>query len=237
MDFTNSPIAEWFEKAADTVVVYKKVVIAGLLATAVAGASYAGYSYYRKRIQRAAHHDMVAALQYFDAPVIQDAKREGKLQFATEEEKWKEVATQFNEAYKRNASSTLAPMFLAFYSEALSNLGQHKEAIRSLTEAVNSIKDARLQEYYQLKLALLNLDSKDEAAHKQGLDMLQKIAFNQQHAAHDQALYHLGLYYWINKKFNEAKNYWQQFIVKYGNEQALEPFIHNVRTKLELIAV
>ena len=237
MDLLNSPLVEWFEKVIDSIAAYRSYIVVGALATSIAAVSYIGYGYYRKSIQQVAHHDLVAALRYFDAPVVAEAKQQNKLQFATESEKWKEVALQFNEGYKRNASSTLAPLFLAFHSEALINLGEFEEAIRSLTEAVTTMSDIRLQEYYHLKLALLKLDNKNDAYHKEGFDILQKIAFNQQHIAHDQALYHIGLYLWVNKKFDEAKNYWQQFMVKYGNEQALDPLIHDVRSKLELIAV
>ena len=106
-----------------------------------------------------------------------------------------------------------------------------------LKKSIASMKSGPLKEYYRLKLALLALDSPSEKVNQEGLQALQQMSFDQNHIANDQALYHLGMYFWANKNFNEAKNYWQQFLVKYGAEKALESQLAQVRARLDLIAV
>lgn len=237
MDLTNNPLVANFEKVADVVADYKKEVTIALAAIVIGVIGFVGYRYYRASIERAAHEDLVVALNYFDTPVAKDPANKSKNLFGSQAEKWKEVAFRFNKAYEQNSSSSLAPMFLAYHSEALINLGEHAEAIRSLTEAVKRMPNVYLRGYFELKLKLLQMDSKDSAVVAQGVKGLQAIALNQKHSAHDQALYRLGQYQWINKKFKEAKSTWQQFMVKYGNEASLEPLVRDVRTKLNLVAV
>lgn len=237
MDYSSNPLVAAFERAADCVAKYKKEVAAALVAVVIGAIGFVGYRYYKTSVDRAAHEDFIVALNYFDTPIAKDSANKSKSLFGTYNEKWKEVAFQFNKAYERNSSSLLAPLFLAYHSEALINLGEHAEAIRSLTEAVKTMPNAQLRGYYELKLILLTMDSKDAAAVARGVEDLRKMAFNQKHIAHDQALYRLGQYQWINKKFKEAKSTWQQFMVKYGNESSLEPLVRDVRSKLELLAV
>jgi TolA-binding protein len=49
-------------------------------------------------------------------------------------------------------------------------------------------------------------------------------------------LYNLGEYYWHAKNFDEAKNYWNQLILKYGKSaQKPSTWVELARPKLKLI--
>jgi len=94
-----------------------------------------------------------------------------------------------------------------------------------------------IKDYYKVKLSLLQLDSQNQSEQSQGLERLKALSFDTKSVAHDQALFHLGHYFWIKNKFSEAKNYWQQFIVKYGNDMTYDSLIRVVQEKLDLIAL
>lgn len=237
MDLTNKSFRQLFDDAVEMVVTYRKHVLGGLGVLCLAGALMVGYHYHRNNIQRAAHRDLMDVLRYFDLPVGSPLPLNKEMKFETDEQKWNEVARLFEVGYKKNASSTLAPVFLAFRAESLINLGKHEEAIICLTDTIQKIADKRIANYYELKLALIKLDTKNEVYHADGLACLEKIALNKEHFAQDQALYQLGLYFWINKKFDEAKNYWQQFIGKFGDKEDLAPMTNHIQSCLDLIAV
>lgn len=237
MDLTNKSFRQLFDDAVEMVVTYRNHVFGGLGVLFLAAVLMVGYHYHRNNVQQAAHRDLIDVLRYFDLPVGTPLPLNKNIKFETEEQKWNEVARLFEVGYKKNASSTLAPIFLAFRSEALINLGKQEEAILCLTETIQKIADKRIANYYELKLALVKLDSKNEVYHKDGLAILEKIAISKEHLAQDQALYQLGVYFWTNKKFDEAKNYWQQFIGKFGDKEDLAPMVNHVQSCLDLIAV
>ena len=79
------------------------------------------------------------------------------------------------------------------------------------------------------------LDEKDSA---EGLGMLKKLALDEKGVAHDLSLYHLGDYYWHKKNFDEARNYWNQLILRYGKDQKYaSPWVAAAKEKLVLIDV
>ncbi len=238
MDSLQNPLTEWFERLGDQVVKYKNVVIVVLVAAIAGGAGFVGYRYYRSNVQVAAHKDFMQALRYFDAPVKKEADVSAdQLYFASAEEKWQKVAQVFKDGYNNNKSSDLAPMFQSFWAEALIKQGKLSEAIDELKGALNTMVSDDLKQLYSVKLSLMQLDSKNEQESNEGLERLKQIAYNTQNASHGLALYHLGMHAWTNKKFGEAKSYWQQFVVKFSDERALNDKVNVVKSKLDLIAV
>ncbi len=229
----------YVESFLNTVTKHKEKVIIGALVLVAIGVGLWGYRSYQHRLQVDAHHDFMQALKYFQAPVQKDEKEvaPGTIAFKTENEKWAYVEEKFRKSFEQHRSTGLAPMFQAFRVEALLSLGKHEDAISVQKEALADLRDYSLKGYYEIKLSLMQLDSAIESNKTEGLERLKKTAYDQKHSAHAQALFYLGQYFWINKKFDGAKNYWQQFIVKYGNERTLDHFVDIVKEKLELIAV
>ena len=67
---------------------------------------------------------------------------------------------------------------------------------------------------------------------------MKELSVDEKCVAHDRALYHLGNYYWNNKNFDEAKNYWNQLILvaKYNKDaQYSSQWAQKAREKLQLI--
>ena len=227
-------------RSTNALVARKKEMALGLLFVAVMIAAFFGYRYHRRRTQIAAHHDFVHALKHYDAPVKKTAQYDPAkeiVEFNNDQEKWQRVAELFAQGYDKNSGAGLAPMFLAFQSEALINLKKLDEAINVLKKSVISMSNKDVASYYEIKLALMQLDSTNKSARDEGLERLKGLTREQGTIAYDQALFNLGNYYWINKQFDEAKSYWQQFIVKFGNDRSLAPLVETVRSRLDLMAI
>jgi tetratricopeptide (TPR) repeat protein len=224
METVKNPLAEFLRKAYDYMLRYKKecligaVVVIGLIILVI------GYGYYKEGVQRRAHKDLVRALKYFTMPIRTDAKQEeiqqvGRKFFISGKEKWTEVERVFDDAYQKNKGAGIAPLFLVYKSEALLHLGKREKAIEVLSNAVGYMsKGFASRSYYEIKLALMEIDSDNKAFQMQGLQNLKSIALDQDNYAQDMGLYRLGEYFWYKKKFSEAKNYWNQLLLKYGKK-------------------
>lgn len=203
-----------------------------------------GYLYYQKHREQSAYHALSEALEYFDAPIKKadsdmpedDLSFLDRKEFASDTEKWGKVASVCESAYSSHRSAGIAPMFLVYQSEAMLKLNKLSEAIKLLRTAIARMKNDAVKEYYSVKLALLQIDSEDTAVLTQGVELLKSVALKESSVAHDLALYHLGLYYWHEKNFVEASNYWNQLILAYGKlEKNQSPWVAVAKTKLRLI--
>ena len=188
----------------------------GIAAAIVLGLGYFGYTAYQRSVQEKAHHSLVDALTYFDATVSDEPDEDAEMTFATEQEKWQKVAGVFKDGYARNSSAGIAPLFSAYEAQAHINLGDKVTAEKLLSESVPHIPNDALRSYFQVKLALLRLDSKSPALQTQGEQLLQEVANAEALAAHPMALYELGQWHFIKNDFVQAKNYLEQLDLKYG---------------------
>lgn len=222
---------------------YKSQLIAILsISLALVGIT-SGYLYYKKVREEGAHKALVSALEYFDAPIktSTEAKEDDlsfldKKEFKTSEEKWTKVNKVFKKAYEDNAGSGIAPMFLVYRSTALVNLNKMSKAIELTRMAISKMKSWSVKNFFQVKLALMLVDSGQELDLKRGLEMLRKAANQEGHVAQDTALYNLGQYYWHAKNFDEAKNYWNQLILKFSEQKEhRSPWVDVAKEKLRLI--
>ena len=127
-------------------------------------------------------------------------------------------------------------MFLVYQAEALVHLGKLKEATDVLRKAIDNMVNEKVKSYFEVKLALMLIDSKKDISVEQGVSLLKKLALKEDNVSHDLVLYNLGEYYWHKKEFGEARNYWNQFLLKYGKaEKNISPFVAAVKDKLKLI--
>ena len=130
-------------------------------------------------------------------------------------------------------------MFLVYQSEALLNLDKPDDAISLLDKATSVMTNTTIKDFYRIKLSLMMIDNSKELTKQQGLAVLQLISDDTKSCANETALYYLGAFYWSEKKFLEAKNYWQKLIVKYGTQtkHVQSAYSEIVRTKLALLNV
>lgn len=237
-----------FHKASLVDDVFKKIkenqglllVVLGLI-VAMVGGIY-GYSYYKKNREESAYRALTLALEYFDAPVKKDGEKAedmsflGSKDFKTSDEKWEKVEAVFKKEYEAHKSSGIAALFLAYQSQALVELKKIDDAITVLRAAINTMKSQPVKDYYEIKLALMLVDKGDATLLKEGLDILTQKANKESNVAHDMALYHLGQYYWYEKKYEEARNYWNQLVLKYDKQdRTASPWVTAAKEKLGLI--
>lgn len=240
MDILKDPIAVVLEKSQKYIVENKKQV---LIAVAIFVGFVGIISWYlvtRGQIQVNAHKDFVHAMESFQAPVVGKEVASVSFdtkEFKTKEEKWQKVEELFKRGYEKNKSAGLAPIFLAYQSEALLNQGKNDQAISILKKSIDILSSKEVKSYYQIKLALMQIDFADKKVQADGVDLLKELAVDDKSIAHDRALYYLGDYYWHNKKFEDAKNYWNQLNLKYG-KSAKKPsyFVNKAKSKLKLIS-
>lgn len=214
----------------------------------IIGGSY-GYIYYKKGREESAYKALAMAIEYFDAPVKKaDDKVDDDLsfldtkEFSSYEEKWNKVDSVFKEKYESHKGSGISPLFLVYRSRALVELGKLADAIDVMRAAVNKTRNKDVKGYYTVKLALMLIDygktgENATASLSEGIESLEKVAGQDNNVAQDVALYHLGNFYWYERKFAEARNYWNQLVLKFGSDSAAKhsPWLDAAKSKLRLI--
>jgi len=243
MESVKNPLIAWLSKIYNYCISHKKeAVIAGSILVAII-ILVVGYVFYMSSLQKRAHRSFVDALKYFDSNIVekQDAKEDflnlDEFTFYNQESKWSKVAQVFQQGYEQNKGAGVAPMFLAYQSQALLNLGKQIEAINVLRQAVKLMPSSTLKTYYRVKLSLMQIDSENKDMVNDGVSILKEISLDQKNPTHDMVLYRLGEYYWYEKNFDEAKNYWNQLILKYGKSvEKPSAWVELARPKLKLIS-
>lgn len=232
---TNNVIAQNVSSLCDYVSEHRTKVVGLLGVIALGVVTFFAYGWYNKQAQTMAHQAFTKALKEFERPVNADAKNAQG--FATEEEKWSTVEERFRSGYERYRGSDIGSLFLAYQSTALVHLQKHTEAIRVMKQAVAEMKSPSVRSFYEVTLALMQLDSEVREEQEIGLNRLRSIAYDTKHLARGQALYHLGLYAWTHKKFDEVKNYWQMFLVQFSDQAGFEHYTTVVKDRLDLLGV
>jgi hypothetical protein len=233
MKFNFGLITVWFEQAVDWALANRVRVLQGLAGVAVLAIGVSVYQYIANQTRMAAHKELMELLRIVDEPVMAG---EG-VKAQAEAEKMTRIVTMADKKYQEYKSTPLAAAFLAIKADALDAQDKTGEAIAVMRQAVSAMSAVTVKNYYQLKLALMLMDQQDEAAQKEGLDVLRKMSNDPKNSAHDRSLYYLGYHAWINKQYSEAKNYWQQLVVKYGSERNSLELVEKAKEHLELLAV
>ncbi len=216
---------------------YTRPVLQGIGLAILLGLGLWGYTAYRRGVDEAAHKAFTEALVYFDATVRVKPGKDSEVTFATAEEKWQKVATVFKDAYAKNSSAGIAPVFAAYEAQAYIELGNSVEAEQLLAASVPHIANEALRSYYNVKLALIRLDSDSPATVAQGQKMLEDAAADDSAAAHAMALFELGNWYFIKNDTAQARNYLEQLDLKYGtSSQSPSLWAEKGKQKLKLIS-
>ncbi len=241
MDFSENIMVEWIERAVDFALDNKKIFISGALALILGSGGMVWYRWHATSLAQQAHKTLVETLQVFEAPIQKstDQTKADQTKFRSATEKWTHVASLCADAHSRFKRTTLAPFFLAYQADALLNLRKHDEALPLLKQAEAQMRSQPLKDFMSVKVALVGMDCSTQALQQEGFLQLKRLAENADHAAHEYALYNLGLYFWDNKEFAQAKNYWQQMLVKYAQSDARSAGAYTdlVKQKLALITV
>lgn len=239
MEIKQAILLKWIDDLLKKAKIYRKLLIGTASGLIFLGLAILGYMYYKNRVSACAYKDFMSAIQYYDGTVKgkkASSSYPGVKQFVSENDKWSQTEQIFRQGYQSCKNTELAPVFLAFQAEALLNLGKIEEAVKLLKDVVSQVKSEEIKDSYKIKIALINMDNKDEKIQSEGLNQLIAIANNDSSVANEVALYQVGSYFWNQKKYNESKNYWQRLLVKTTAKSGqVSVFAGEVREKLSLI--
>lgn len=240
MEVNQALLIQYFDSTVKKVKENYQVVCACILVVTLGGVGFFGYKYYKNKIRAAAYKDFVAAMQYYEGAVKSKASRYDSQSvkiFQSEADKWQQTEQVFRQGYEKYKNSEMAPVFLAFLSEALLNLGKTEKALEILNSFVGQVSSKEIKDCYKLKISLIKMDSKDAKVKDEGLKELVSIANDENNLSNEVALYQAGAFFWNQKNYSEARNYWQRLLVKTISKSG-QPSVYagEVREKLSLIS-
>ncbi len=187
---------------------------------AIVGAiGYGSYSWYVSSREAHAHRLLTAGLQEFEQALTQDNNQT-----------WQSVSETFAEGYKRAGSSNIAPLFLAFESEALLRQGKTDEARERMHMVMKQLSQKSPFYYvYAIKSAMFDIDAEDATIKEQGIKQLTALAQNMKNPQRDYALYQLGFHYYMNEQVDKAKEYFTRLVREFATTS---PWAHQAQMLL-----
>ncbi len=139
----------------------------------------------------------------------------------------------FAASYKAYSRATISPFMLAYQADSALKSGNFDSALDLMKKAVDSIEVSSPVYYlYATKLALMQLDSKDESVKNLGKELLEKYAKTFNNPYKDMAAYYLGYQAWVVGDFELAKRNWQ-ILSQAGNDSIWAAL---AGSKLELVS-
>lgn len=182
-----------------------------VLLVVVAVVSVVGYSWYTKKQNEDAQAVLAEGIELY-----QKALKEKSDKIL------EEAQLAFSIGYERYSGSSLASYFLSFESDILARQGKQDEAIKFMQKSVKKMSNSSpLYNMHKIKLALMKIDSEDEAISKKGKEELSALAGNKKNPDQDLALYHQGLINFNHGNRAEAEKSWKELIDIYGNVSSL----------------
>ncbi len=225
MEVNQAFLLQWFDKIVKQAKESYQILIASVLTVALLAIGVWGYLYHKNNVRANAYKDFMAAMQYYNGALT------------AKSDKWQQTEQVFRQGYEKYKNTEMAPVFLAFLSESLLNLGKTDQAIESLSSFIDNVSSKEIKDCYVLKVALIKMDSRDMKVKEEGLKSLIAIANDDSNFSSEIALYQAGSYFWNQKNYNEAKNYWQRFLVKSTASSGQSSiYAVQVREKLSLIS-
>lgn len=176
---------------------------------------------------------------------IKSSDTENDDEFATEEEKWNAVAVAADKALHENSGSSLGKHFGILKIEAFIKLGKNEEALECINACLGKLNNSPIKDMLSAKKALLQLDSDNQTARAEGLDLLKKIA-NSDSSAKDFGYFWLGEYHWTQGQIQEAKVVWNSLVTEstkvsndhdaaFSDKMFQSPWVKKAKEKLKLI--
>lgn len=180
-----------------------------------------GTRWYGARREATAQKTFADVLQ-----LVEHAKQDPK--------QWADVVAASTVGYEQNRSSKLAPFFLLCRADALLAQGDMAQAMTVMQDGLSKMASSNpLRSLYAVKLALMKMDSADQAIKADGMKELEKIA-QQDTAGADMAAYYVGLSFWQVGNVDKAKESWKILIGQSSQENA-SPYALLVDEKLKQV--
>lgn len=215
-----------FTEKAQSAKTYKSdrssiVLLMILIGCGLVYGGYKGYQWMESRRE--------AQAQRAFADVLALAEQAGKTT-----KQWADVEAACTLGYEQNRSSKLAPFFLIYRADALVAQGKIADAMTVMEDALSKMSSSNpVRALYAVKLALMKLDSADQAVKAAGMQELEEIA-GQKNAGSDSAAYYVGLHFWLAGDIAKAKDAWKSLQAD-DNKENVSPFVAMVAEKLKSI--
>ena len=143
------------------------------------------------------------------------------------------VESLLSQGFLQNKKSYLAPYFLALLADTQIKQGKIDPAISTLSRVIETTDNESMKQLFQIKRALMQLDSSDETLRQEGLHGLIE-ASRKKNDFTDMALFYLGLYYWSQNATDEARGVWQELVdLQYMNKMQASPWVYEAQSKLK----
>jgi predicted negative regulator of RcsB-dependent stress response len=159
-----------------------------------------------------------------------------KASAANTPDEWASVATRLQLAYDQHSHSYMAPYFLAFRAQALSEMGKKAEAQELMETVVKTIPaSSELAPLFKTRQALMLLDAHDEQEQRRGLQLLQALAQDIHNRAQDMAQFYLGSYFAAHGKTEEAFQAWHTLINNQQDGKYTSPWVAQAQRQLSVL--
>lgn len=206
---------------------YTRYIVLTLGAGIILATGFFGYRFYTKRYEEAAFQLFTKNVEEFER-MTENARKED----------WGGIALLFKAGHDQYSRSALAPLFLAYQSQALLKQDNKNEAVEVLEKAVHGMNRSNpVYGLYKTKLALMKLDSQDPQVRENGVEILRDVANDSGVSARDAAAYYLGLHYWDINDMPKAKEAWESLVNSMKDQQkGISPWALLAQTKLVQIS-
>lgn len=203
-----------------------------VLAAALVGGSYYGYSAWRTSSNAHAQLALTESLQ--DLHIALQAVGNPQAAETEVQELFKTVKTDMGLGYKAHKWSTLAPFFLVYQAQAMTMLGEKEEAYQVMQQATRLFSTS--SPYYMMYAVQTALRAID-LGKQEGVDALKQLAASK-HGMADMAAYYLARYYHQEGKNAEAKEVYSRIVEqakKEAQQGGVSPFAQMAVQQLETI--
>ncbi len=151
---------------------------------------------------------------------------------------WTQLLDKFKKNYEKHAHSSLLPYYQGYAVNILLKSGDTDAALALLNDMIIDMKTSPFVALYEMKKALIQLDSVDTVLQNAGLVSLKNLATDMSNIFRDSAQFYLGRYYWATNQIELARSLWQQLIDEQHDEKiAASPWVSHVQELLKLTIV
>lgn len=187
---------------------YARKAMLAMLVFVVGSMGIFTYRWYTQWQGEQAHAALAQAIELFE-----------RAQQGSDSALWQEAERAFELGAQQNASSSLAPYFVAFQAEVAFKQGNVEKARELMAQVVKSLpKSSPLYHAYSVKYARMNIDSGQADLIEQGTKELEQEAQDVQNPERDMALYYQGLIPFEQGDRAAAQKIWDLLIKSYGQD-------------------
>lgn len=178
-------------------------MVAGII-VAILVVDVVGWRWYSRRYNDRAQVALAQAIDLLDR-----ARREKVSHL------WEEAGSAFRDGYQRYGRSSLAPYFLAFWSDIALHQGKSSEALDLMNKAVIATpKSSKIYYPFAIKRSLMKIDvgvsNGQDALAKEGKNELAALAKDKKNSQRDEAIYYLGLAAFDSGDLKAAQAIWKE---------------------------